>query len=86
VDKNLYPNYNDFVPLEMNITRLVRRIIENYYRTVEGLCGDIVLIDKNALKYNTKGTYITNKAKQVFEILAEHIRMFIFEGESLEVL
>lgn len=84
MDKSIYPNYNEFVPLEMNIARLINRIVENYYRTVDGLCGDVLLIGKNAEKFNTPDTYISIKAKKIFGALAEHLKNYNDNDESLE--
>lgn len=73
VNKRDYPDYQKRVPLEMNIERIINRVIGNFYRQVDAIKGDIMLIAKNSEKFNGKNNEITIKADQIFSVLAEHI-------------
>lgn len=86
VDKSIYQDYQKRVPLEMNIERIINRVIGNYYRQVEAIQGDIALVAKNSEKFNSKVNEITVKAHQIFSVLSEHIELLVAQGDSLKSL
>ena len=86
VDKKVYGQYQKYVPLEMNIERIINRVIGNYYRQVDALLADISLIAKNSQKFNSPESELTIKAFQIFEMLCEHIQLMITQGDSVKSL
>lgn len=62
VDKRMYPDYSQTVEVEMNLGKLAKRIKEGYFRSLDELKKQIVMIRENAEKYNQSDSDIVCQA------------------------
>lgn len=52
VKKDVAPNYKSIIPVEVNTNLILKRIVFDYYRSIEALKFDINQMQSNAFEYN----------------------------------
>jgi len=74
VDKKVFNDYLTFVPFEMNMEKIKKRLENGFYRHKEAIINDINLIETNCARYNQSGTEIIDWAKELCNSLRQAVK------------
>lgn len=69
-----YPEYNDLVPLPIDLSMILARVKNGYYRNLDAIFRDIEQIMVNCAIFNQKGSSILGDCKQVEESALEKVK------------
>ena len=75
VDKEVYSDYMNYIEIEINLSKILERLKNNYYYSKKQLKFEIELIKRNAVKYNEEDSpvcdYAESLMKELFKIIDE---------------
>eukprot|EP00871_Galdieria_phlegrea_P005657 jgi/Galph1/6092/GphlegSOOS_G4662.1 len=75
-----FPGYTDMVALPMNLEIVYLRLKNRFYRSIEALKSDLVLIRDNCMIYNEDGSSIQSQANQMYN---ELLSLLLNDGREL---
>ncbi len=83
VDFIVHPQYSCCIPVPMDLSRVQRRLVNGFYRSLDAFEGDCRLILTNCLAYNQKDSIISLAAHRLWRRLYSEISQ-IRSKEGLE--
>lgn len=69
VNKRRHDDYLNFVPIEMNLQKIIFKLENDFYQTKEHLLHDFRLIESNCKLYNTLNSPISKLSEELVAIL-----------------
>ena len=74
VNKDFYPDYLDYVEVEMNLKKIEERLANKYYYSKESLFFDFELIESNCKKFNEVDSEISKLSEKLVENLKKLVQ------------
>lgn len=69
VNTKKYKHYLEYVILPMDLSKIERRLVNRYYRSISSLLNDSELIALNAGLFNEKNSFICNSSEKLKEYM-----------------